>query len=1334
MLKSHCSCQIPRNQTPGLYLILILLTFTKNYSFQTVKQYPFSHESHVDILAKQDFARAALWSPKTTLQMWPDFRQIQLCKLRSTDYFEPTIVMEKNGHKFEWTSISLFSMKNTRKSYILLGGSYRREFLSASTKLVSPRIDGILYLCQLEVKDPKINLHGFGWVNEPCILLKQREKSRSDQEFLGATSEALNLNENVSLIVYCDPLWRANSKVPVGRCFAHIINNGRIEPSLELAHFCQSGMQVATPCGAGQSIALSLVSDTVTSKSLRDLIARVQLWVGEPLSPPHGRIQIVTNPYGSMQVTTISRPINTTSGMVGSAFGYAIAEGYTTAPSLSGLEGINHDNLIQLIGVHLSKSAGDSSDLLGTPDWFAGIDPTKQFSGFGTSIVRVKLFGSFPVGVIVGAPYTGHASGEVEEGTNLNFSTRYNRGRIYLYCQSLIRSHALNGTSNFDYIDGPVEASNFGYALSNLGDIDGDGNEDIAVGAPDLQQKYGPSYIYLIRILSECRFDRNPMEVLISPGEIFDFGAHLPVRAEDLDNNGWTDLVVPVSNKQLKSLVPAPLIYATRAKYRAECHFIFPPWLAIRRLLIGDYIPVQTIVYFHSSTRSYSRIKNIENIIPRKQLNQLLHQTNTDWNASDSLNQRFSLRRNIQAKLDLIQNFLQVNYELMAEQNVEDMNDLDDSNSGIFIGYRFLQPCYSGRSVLDTNGTCPDGSWLKRPLIDWSNCIAKVPLTRYVCYPSANCQSDIAIRVKELKSGSELYFHSVNLTTNNGSLEKTINIAYGDTESSRQQLQIKLYNFGPTFAHGVRLELQFHGNLRFSRLESLSDRTTRTELLIVDVSANETWANFYVGDLPPPLVNEDNVTIENSEPVYTLLLSTFYTNFTLPEYVDFRRGAGVTIQLISGTPDPNLDGNTVRVNYAVLHQPNIRISYGPKELASVMDNRSLSSLWLPGQQQRVLVSEVGPKVEHTFQIEYLGPSTKLHNVTFNLSIPIELNTEDRDTPQASYLVYLFDEIRAQTEVNSALEWVNVEPKIYATSRNGYGDLVNVGRCSIQDAEKIVNPRGMIAMDIGKVYSRQKRHALYDHELDVSKLDMHPKGNFASSNHLSNENEPVEPTKLSRIQFRRVQKEVFQCDRVGNRIRKPICAQVICHVDELLKHRPVLITITGWLWIRTFFAKHISDLDIVTSITVSHVQIPEGVLPSPEPVGHFYLSQTFFFPQIRPKLLHQIPIWPVIVGIVLGIIVLALIVILLYVLGFFRRRKPGLRKARLGKGGAEDIAQRDHDENVNTSTTRRDVIFDSGMNTERSHKKKHKKDLNILHPADLCFNTEAEQQKLIADSN
>ncbi|CAH8492893.1 unnamed protein product [Heterobilharzia americana] len=459
-------------------------------------------QSYSDIIWAYDMSRSYLWSPKTPLNVWPDFKPIQQCDTYDFINFQP------NLNKLSFISNQLNGQNET--------------------------------------------LLGFGFNEKACILLNQ---TSNDHEFLGASSQALKINQDLSIFVYCDPLWRAGSKVPV------------VQQSLELADFCQTGMQVATPCAAGQSIALSL--DEVNGR----------LWVGEPLSTPHGRIQILTDLYGTMKLITIPRPENTESMAIGSFFGYALTEGFVTAPGLLNREQGNYTNPIHLVGIHLAKSTRDTTNgFYGIVDWFPETSMSDQFSGNGMSVLRVHLKGPYIKSVIMGAPYARNTEMK-ENKTDSTQSTVYNRGRIYLFCQSdhgiSLKSDMHQVSTTFDYLDGPKGSTNFGFALTNLGDFDGDGNDDVAVGAPDLENTTGFSHIYLIRVLSTCQFDRTPLHILTSPQGAYDFGAHLPSHTSDLDFNGLNDLVVPISSSKQTLNQAAVVVYATRRSWTAECHFTF---------------------------------------------------------------------------------------------------------------------------------------------------------------------------------------------------------------------------------------------------------------------------------------------------------------------------------------------------------------------------------------------------------------------------------------------------------------------------------------------------------------------------------------------------------------------------------------------------------------------------------------------------------------------------------------------------------------------------------------------------------------------------------------
>ncbi|THD26176.1 hypothetical protein D915_002617 [Fasciola hepatica] len=1288
-------------------------------------------KSYSDIALQEEIERGNKWSPDTPADLRPDYRPMELCDHTAfADLSRKLVDLVQENHvleNFEWTTVSVTTLKSYQRSYILIGGSSRQVSSPSQNISVSPRDGGAVYLCELEVKKSVQNPLGFGPSQASCVELSKKQNQRRDHEYLGAASSALGLSGDTSLLAYCDPLWRATTQVPVGRCFLQVLRDGKPRESLELNEFCQSGMQVGTPCMAGHSVALSLGSEQLNTTKLARVLSDVRLWVGEPLSLPTGRVQLVSDPYGTARVTTIHRPDITGSINVGSHFGYAVANGYASAPGFP--HEINEDlqDMPQVVGFQTADTGTNSRESFGSVDWLGGIELDQIFSGFGTSILTIPINGSLQTGVVVGAPY---ADSEVY-GETLTARKQANRGRIYLFCHTDARFRKPMKLLQYqiydDVLEGPAGSTFFGFSLSRLGDLEQNGTEYIAVGAPDLDKRTGQSFVYLIRVLAECRFDPVPYHILTGPKNAHDFGARLPSIADDMDYNGLPDLAIPVSN--MFDGKPAVQLFASRPRVEAECLFMFPPWLAIRRIFAGDTIPIQITVFLRSLQKESSAFDPIEQILQDEEDARLVHQVIADRKTKSSAHERFKLFGDIISQYDKAQKKLLIEFDLIAEHDVQDMVDIETDEHGLYVAYRFLQPCFGQDRVIDENGTCAQSGWLKRPFITWSKCIAHVPLSRYVCYPRPSCESDVSLQITDLRSNISVSRYNDTLILLDDETDETheerilatsVNLTLGDQHFSKPELVIGVYNYGPTFAAGLRFEFQFHGNLRFYRLEAFESHT----IVPVHVSENETWADYFIGTMPSPTLTEEIDAIEEEVPsVKQWKLSTYYLNFASLDETNFTLGAGVTVRIFSGTPDPQPLGNAIRFEYRVMNAPKIRISYGPKSISSRMDNRTRPIPGTVGHARRVDVSELGPRVEHVIQVEYTGPTQRLRNVTLQLAVPFQLAPDDQIGATENYLVYMFREIRATMEGAGALQWVDLWPKI--TSSEDSRMLSNtLGTCSVMDSETKVNPLRMIGMDVNKVYSRTRRHAVpasldaprqpnnmtefTPEQLEIMSAGFDAQSGFAHKPSL----------------FRRIPKEILQCDRVGYRLNKPLCTQIICHLNELPKNRPILVTVTGWLWAKTLFEKHISDVDVVTSLTVDQGYVPEGVVPASEPVGYFHLAQTFFFPQIRPKLLHQIPIWPIIVGVVLGIIFLALIVILLYALGFFKRKKPALRQASYSRGGADELERRAEEIQdkpkkyagfeEKTSTEEK---YERG--TKRKMKGKHRGELKILHPADLA---------------
>ncbi|KAA0189888.1 hypothetical protein FBUS_07817 [Fasciolopsis buskii] len=1055
-------------------LRIAILVLALCYSLRIAYGEVLKSKSHTDMALQEEKERGNKWSPDTPPNLRPDYRPMELCDHTAFEELSRRLVALVQGNhdldNFEWTTVSVTTLKSYQRSYILIGGSNRLVNLPSQKISVSPRDGGTVYLCELEVQKTDLNPLGFGPSEKSCVELSKRKAEKKDHEYLGAASSTLVLNGDTSLLVYCDPLWRATTQVPVGRCFLQVLRDGKPREPLELNEFCQSGMQVGTPCMAGHSVALSFGSDQPNATSLARLLSDVRLWVGEPLSLPTGRVQLVSDPYGTARVTTIRRPDITGSLGVGSHFGYTVVNGYASAPGFP--HEINHDlqDLSQVVGFQTADAGTNSRESFGSVDWLGGIELDQIFSGFGTSILRIPINGSLQTGIVVGAPYADSES----NGETTAARKHANRGRIYLFCHTDARFRKPMELLQYqifdDVLEGPAGSTFFGFSLTRLGDLDQNGTEYIAVGAPDLDKRTNQSFVYLIRVFAECRFDPVPYQILMGPKDAYDFGARLPSMADDMDYNGLPDLIVPISNKLDGK--PSIQVFASRPRVEAECLFMFPPWLAIRRIFAGDTIPIQITVFLRPLQKYHGVFDPIEQILQDEDNERLVHQIVADWNTKSAADERFKLYGDIISQFDKNQKKLLIEFDLIAEHDVQDMLDIETDEHGLFIAYRFLQPCYGQDRVIDENGTCAESGWLKRPLITWSRCLAHVPLSRYVCYPRPSCEGDVSLHVTDIRSNITVnrYNDTLVVSEDEGNktheerlLSTTADLTFGDQNSSRPELLISVYNYGPTFAAGLRFEFQFHGNLRFYRLETFETNT----ILPVHVSENETWANYFIGTMPSSTLTDEIEAVEEEVPsVKKWKLSTYYANFSSVDETNYTLGAGVTVRISSGTRDPQPLGNAIRFDYRVVNAPKIRISYGPKSVSSRMDNRTFPVPGTVGHARRVDVSELGPRVEHIIQVEYTGPTQKLQNVTLQLTVPFQLASDDQIGATENYLVYMFREIRATMEGSGSLQWVDLWPKVTSSEESEIPS-TSFGTCFIADSENKVNPLRMVGMDINK---------------------------------------------------------------------------------------------------------------------------------------------------------------------------------------------------------------------------------------------------------------------------
>ncbi|XP_040172935.1 integrin alpha-PS1 isoform X2 [Anopheles arabiensis] len=167
----------------------------------------------------------------------------------------------------------------------------------------------------------------------------------------------------------------------------------------------------------------------------------------------------------------------------------------------------------------------------------------EQFgSGFGSTLASADINGDGRLDLLVGAP---------------NYFNRTDGGAVYVYLN--------RGTSfgpEYDQrLTGRLE-SRFGTAIANCGDLNHDGLDDVAIGAP--YESGGSGRVYIHFGTPDGALSPEPVQT-IDPSELFatpwrTFGSSLD-GGHDLDGNSYPDLIIgSYASDRVVALLARPII------------------------------------------------------------------------------------------------------------------------------------------------------------------------------------------------------------------------------------------------------------------------------------------------------------------------------------------------------------------------------------------------------------------------------------------------------------------------------------------------------------------------------------------------------------------------------------------------------------------------------------------------------------------------------------------------------------------------------------------------------------------------------------------------------
>uniref|UniRef100_A0A8C7JE10 Integrin subunit alpha 4 n=1 Tax=Oncorhynchus kisutch TaxID=8019 RepID=A0A8C7JE10_ONCKI len=153
------------------------------------------------------------------------------------------------------------------------------------------------------------------------------------------------------------------------------------------------------------------------------------------------------------------------------------------------------------------------------------ITPSPLGSYFGASVCAVDLNGDGLSDLLVGAPM---------------YSTTREEGRVHVY----INQGAANmKEAEFQLAGSKSYAARFGETITDLGDIDDDGFPDVAVGAPQEEELRGAIYIYNGRKTGISQTYSQRITGSLLGNELKMFGQSVS-GGIDVDGNGYQDVAV----------------------------------------------------------------------------------------------------------------------------------------------------------------------------------------------------------------------------------------------------------------------------------------------------------------------------------------------------------------------------------------------------------------------------------------------------------------------------------------------------------------------------------------------------------------------------------------------------------------------------------------------------------------------------------------------------------------------------------------------------------------------------------------------------------------------
>ncbi|KAK0076160.1 hypothetical protein PV325_005802 [Microctonus aethiopoides] len=775
----------------------------------------------------------------------------------------------------------------------------------------------------------------------------------------------------------------------------------------------------------------------------------------------------------------------------------------------------------------------------------------EQFaSSFGYEIAAADVNGDKIMDLIISAPF---------------YFNKAEGGAVYIYT-FLCRISKDNDKCKPTKLVGREE-SRFGFALTNLGDLNKDSYEDIAIGAP--YEGKGTIYIYLG---SKKGIITTPSQIIHSedtPVPLRTFGYSLS-GGIDMDKNGYPDLLVGAYDNDAVMLLRARKIIdittsirylSKNGSYQGKIEAIDPNKLGCPT----DPTSNHTCFAFEAccKTESLTRNGGMQNLklnyYIEAEIYSGIKKFSRVWFGSGKNRPHYINRTVTLGPNKLIHCQHEIIY---LKENTRDIQSP--------IKFRLNYTLVQDQPIMPTEGD-PVPEINNYPILNQQEAAKIFEATfQKDCGDNDICESDLQLNAKLNLSASTVKPNFYELLL--GEVEEVI-------------VNINTVNIGES-AYEAQLFISHSSSLNY--IASKSNESVICNLhnsTLVVCSIGNPFRKDHAVNIQ---VRFDPKSVEDNEPQLNFLI---FANSTSKE-INYKE--------------------PIRLQSIVLKRAELSIKGSAKTQWAFYGGP------IVGESAIKHLNEVGPKISHIYEIFNEGP-WKIRTIEVIISWPYEVAN---DKPHGKWLLYL-EEMPVISNLGDG--------ECILPLGHGVNPLKLLGSVSYEDLD--VFPQTAVVPPINYYRNRSTTINHIRKRRDIEKV---------VSTRITTDNEGHEHQIVS-----------MNC-KAGT----AKCFDIRCFIYNLQRKQGATITVKARLWNSTLVEDY-PKVDQVKIGSNARIVIPSNIEIQQENLKNDHATaETIAFPDVGDQQdAEPVPIWIIIVAIVTGLLLLILLTLILWKLGFFKRRRP-----------------------------------------------------------------------------